>query len=244
VPTVLHVAPHPDDEAIGAVATVLGLRDAGWRVVVLAGSPSRVADRERRRGELDEACRRAGFELADGGLERVADLARGAGLIVSPSPHDRHPRHEEAGRAARDAVRGGAVARWWMWSLWGELPLPTLFSGFDDAMLARARHVLAAHAGELARNDYGRLLGARAAAAAILGAERVFGWGSPGRPDAYAELLTEVRPAGGALLAGPPRVLDRADPVPNLDGGEPLDWWLDAPSFTARMARSPRAPRP
>jgi len=30
---VLHLAPHPDDEALGAPATLLALRDAGHRVI-------------------------------------------------------------------------------------------------------------------------------------------------------------------------------------------------------------------
>jgi len=33
---VLHVAPHPDDEALGAPCTLLRLKDAGARVVVVA----------------------------------------------------------------------------------------------------------------------------------------------------------------------------------------------------------------
>ena len=64
---VLHCAPHPDDEAIGAPATLMALRDAGWRVVNLAcglGDPGR---RRLREAELREACRLAGFELRLGG---------------------------------------------------------------------------------------------------------------------------------------------------------------------------------
>src|SRR4051794_21331955 len=61
--TALHVSPHPDDELIGAPATLMALRDASWRIVNLACSLGRAADRERRRAELQEACRRAGFEL-------------------------------------------------------------------------------------------------------------------------------------------------------------------------------------
>jgi LmbE family N-acetylglucosaminyl deacetylase len=60
---VLHVAPHPDDELLGAPAHLMALRDAGWRVVNVAVSLGRPGDRVRRRAEVGEACRRAGFEL-------------------------------------------------------------------------------------------------------------------------------------------------------------------------------------
>jgi LmbE family N-acetylglucosaminyl deacetylase len=39
--TVLHLAPHPDDEVLGAGATLLGLREAGHRVINLACSRGR-----------------------------------------------------------------------------------------------------------------------------------------------------------------------------------------------------------
>ena len=61
--TVLHLSPHPDDEVLGAGATLLGLREAGHRVINLACSLGRPEQQERRRAEVTEACRRAGFEL-------------------------------------------------------------------------------------------------------------------------------------------------------------------------------------
>jgi LmbE family N-acetylglucosaminyl deacetylase len=221
--TVLHLAPHPDDEAIGAVATLLALRDAGHRVINYAVSlGSDPSQRERRRAEVGEACGRAGFELVvhDGPLDEPALRAavralvdrEGVDVLVSPSEEDRHPAHEPVGRAARD-VAAAAGLRWWAWGLWGELRAPTLYFGFDEAMLSRAQHVLAAHAGELARNDYLQLLRDRAGVARVLGAERVFGWGSAVRPEPFAELLREYVPReGGALAPGPPRVLDPVTP--------------------------------
>ena len=44
-------------------ATLMALRDAGWRIVNLACGLGRPAQHQRRRAELEEACRRAGFEL-------------------------------------------------------------------------------------------------------------------------------------------------------------------------------------
>ena len=46
--TVLHLSPHPDDEVLGAGATLLGLRDAGHRVINLACSLGRPEQQERR----------------------------------------------------------------------------------------------------------------------------------------------------------------------------------------------------
>ena len=67
------------------------------------------------------------------------------------------------------------------------------------------RHALAAHRGEIVRNDFPELLRARAIASRVLGAERVFGFGS-GRAseEPYAELLSDD---------GDGRVLDFEHPL-------------------------------
>jgi LmbE family N-acetylglucosaminyl deacetylase len=228
--TVLHLAPHPDDEALGAGATLIGLREAGHRVINLACGLGRRADHARRRAELEEACRRAGFELevhdppldissgddlalAQARLaETLAELipGRDVSVLVSPSPHDRHHGHQVVGRAAHEAVRG--VERpglhWWTWALWGELPRPTLVAPFGEERLARVLEVLSAHAGELARNDYAALLPARATVNRILGAERAFGYGQPGLDSPYADLFTEEVEVDGRWKVAAPRVLD------------------------------------
>jgi LmbE family N-acetylglucosaminyl deacetylase len=46
--TALHIAPHPDDELLGAGGTLLRLCDSGWTVVNLACSLGRPADTVRR----------------------------------------------------------------------------------------------------------------------------------------------------------------------------------------------------
>ncbi len=216
---VLHLAPHPDDEVLGAGATLLGLRAHGHRVINLACSLGRADQQERRRAEVGEACERAGFELVvhDPPLALSSDDdpfgARKAlaatverliadervDLIVSPDRDDAHHAHKTVAEVARTAG-----VPWWTWGLWRDLARPTIFSGFGDTRLAELQHVLAAHRGEVARNDYPELLRARAIAARVLGAERVFGFGSERRPEPYAELLAD---------GGPPRVLDLADPL-------------------------------
>lgn len=256
-PVVVSVAPHPDDEILGSGATLMALRDAGWRVVNLACSLGRAADRERRREELIGACRTARFQLviADRAppIEATDDLAlaqaelrraiadavtqTGARLLVGPSPHDGHHGHEVVGRAICDAVESHArPCQVMFWALWGELPLPNLFVPFDASRLAELQRALAAHAGELARNPFDRLLEARAAANAVLGPERVFGFGAEGRSDSYAELLTSVAwsPKAGWRLVAPQR-LDPARALASY-GGPEIGWWLRAPSARAQLS--------
>lgn len=91
MPTVLHVAPHPDDELLPAGGTLLRLRDAGWSVVNLACSLGRPAQHARRRAELEEACARAGFALriaaaAEAPLDGAALRAEIAGALDDLAP--------------------------------------------------------------------------------------------------------------------------------------------------------------
>ncbi len=240
--TVLHVSPHPDDELLGAPATLMALRDAGWRVVNLACSLGRPADADRRRAELTEACRRARFELEippglppigqdddpTQGLRILAGvIARsierhGHPLIIGPSLHDAHPGHQFVGRALVQAVesRAGPAAepspplQVMFWSLWRDLPVVNLLVPFHADRLAEIQSALAAHAGELARNGYDRLLQARAAVGAVLGPERIFGFGSPGIGDEYAELLLHLSwSSTRGWRPSAPRILNPQDPL-------------------------------
>jgi LmbE family N-acetylglucosaminyl deacetylase len=197
--TVLHLAPHPDDEAIGAPATLLSLRDSGWRVVNFAcGLGSAPGGRMRRRAEVEEACRRARFELRvaatddlDGELARTLAAVR-PGLVISPDPEERHPAHAAVGAAAARALAlSPTSARWWTWAVWGELAAPTMLVPFGAERMEEILHVLAAHRSQLERNDFATLVRARAEATRVLGPERVFGFGTPGIPEPYAELLAE-----------------------------------------------------
>ena len=246
--TVLHLAPHPDDEVIGA-ARPAWLQAAGHRVINLAVTLGRPEQAARRLREVERACERAGFELVVHSAEHDLTAAVASlidedrvDVLVSPSPHDGHHEHERVGRAARDAVharREETPPSLWLWGLWADLPWPTLYHGFDEPFMARALHVLEAHEGELARNDYRALVRARATANRMLGAERVFGWGAEARPQPYAELLTEVVMSGGEWRTTGARELDPKDPFRDAptEGAEravPIGRWLNERSFTER----------
>lgn len=232
--SVLVVSPHPDDEVLGAGATLALLASHGWRIVNLACSLGRPADHSRRRRELFDAAERIGFEtvvmdplaaisgaddpvraeddVANAVISLVAELS--PDLVVSPHPRDRHHGHEMVGRGVRRALTQiDRELTWWMWGLWGELPNPTLYVPFDEEILRTVAHALDAHAGENARNAYDRLLPARAITATVLGTERIFGFGSPqADPAPYAELLTELS-FGGVWRTGAPRVLNPSNPL-------------------------------
>ena len=257
-PTVLHVAPHPDDEAVGCPGSLLHLRDRGWTVVSVVASLGFAGQHERRRSEAEEASERAGFvpvffdppldldldaDLDAAAQRLAAELPplveqHGASIVVSPSPHDVHHGHETVGRGVQWTMAElDPDVRWWMWGVWGDLPVPNVFHAFDQRVLDRAANILEAYTGELERNDYRRYLSGRAAANAVMGSERVFGFGAPAASELpYAELLTEVRRIDGRFMASEPHLLDEG-PFP--DSGFHLDLtpWLESPSVRELVGR-------
>jgi LmbE family N-acetylglucosaminyl deacetylase len=249
----LVLSPHPDDELLGCPAHLFALRDAGWRIVNLALSLGEADQQARRQRELEQACRLAGFELIVGppelrppapgagqaalqqAAERVLELARSlaAALLVAPSPHDDHPAHERTGRLAVAAARAGAAPRLWLWGLWADLACPNSLCVFDEGRLEEIDRALSAHTGELARNDYGRLLRARAEAAAVLLPERVFGHGSAGLPaDMLAEAVCDLTiGATGELLLAAPATFDACSfQSAHQADKAAIAGWLDDPS--------------
>lgn len=262
--TVLHVCPHPDDELIAAPATLMAMRDAGHTVVNFAVGLGRPEHRDRREAELREASRRAGFGLRIAepalAISRGDDLVRAErilvgmlgdvlaemrpAVIVSPSPHDSHHGHEVVGRAVREALRGHlSPPPWWLWGLWADLPHPTLLVPYDDARLAEIAEALGAYEVELGRNDYRRLVEGRGMETAVLGPERVFGFGAPSRGYRYAEVLTEVIRARGGWWLGRPRELDPSAPAGG-EGSRRADAWIDAPSPSERLRDPSHGPAP
>ena len=257
-PAVVHVAPHPDDEAVGCPASLLHLHDRGWTVVSVIASLGFEDQHPRRRAEAEEASRRAGFvpvfldppltldldsDLALATSRIATELPtivaqHGATIVVSPSPHDVHHGHEAVGRGVQQAMATlHSSVRWWMWGVWGDLPAPNVFYAFDEGALARAAHILSAYTGELERNDYQRFLAGRAAANAVMGSERVFGFGSASATTLpYAELVTEVCLVDGRFVASKPHTLDEGR-EPGATSSVDLTPWLDSPSVHELIGR-------
>jgi LmbE family N-acetylglucosaminyl deacetylase len=222
---VLHISPHPDDEMLGAPAALMHMQSQGAEIVNLACSLGRPEQTGRRAEEVGEACRRMGWELlfpedmpslrsgditAETEEAAVAVLARYTkdfDVIVSPSPRDGHPAHELLGRAVGRTLPGHAC--WWQWGLWADLPHPTLFVPFGEEEMEKIIWGLRAHAGELQRNDYQKLLRARAEMNAVLGPERIWGWGVGGSDTPYAELISEWLWQENELVLAGPRELAR-----------------------------------
>lgn len=253
--TLLHLAPHPDDEVTGGPAIMLALQASGHRIINVACGLGRPEDHERRAAEVRESCGRAKFELlipsppvaisSGDDLEAAqVELARlisglvrreSVDIVFSPSPHDRHPGHEVVGRAALDALSPleDSAPAWWMWGLWADLPFPTVIAYFGAERLNQILDSLDAYTGELERNDYRRLVKGRAEANAVLGPERVFGFGRPGRRGDLAELATEAIFKDGDWRLGTSRQLDPREPLVEPTH-EPLSAWLAEPSLTQR----------
>jgi LmbE family N-acetylglucosaminyl deacetylase len=245
VPTVIHVSPHPDDESIAAPCTLLALRDADWQVINFSVGFGRADQQERRRAELLAALEIAGFEhresSAMAGISRGDNLNRayrtlsdelrtliaetGAELVVGPHPRDGHHGHATVARAIRHAAwTVKTPVTWWMWSVWADLPRPTLIVDCDPRHLQISLDMLDQHAGENRRSDYRDMHLPIRHVNAIRGVEKALGFGAT--PDdrmraiTHAELLTEVRSEGRRWMIGATRVLD---PMNTATTWTPLD---------------------
>jgi LmbE family N-acetylglucosaminyl deacetylase len=235
---ILHLAPHPDDEAIACPAILSSLAEAGHRVDNLACSLGRVAQKEQRLEELERSCDFLGIHLvlpdplpsinsSDDPAEAEAEvvdilreMADDYDIIISPSTTDLHPGHEAVGRAVRSVLRGKEGSVWWQWGLWSDLSLPSILYPFGEDEMDTSLQVLECHVGEITRNDYRRLVIGRAEMNAILAPERCFGFGVKGIDYPYAELLTELTREEGKWRLGVPRLLDPSDPL--RDGKEEM----------------------
>ncbi len=234
---VLALAPHPDDEILGAGAAHIALARAGHEVRVYPVTLGRHHDHERRHDELMRSCRVAGLELIEtppldmsaGEHDDVRAAAAqfaaalpanldGVDIVTGPSPRDVHPAHEATAVAIAQAIEAaGAERRLWLWSVWGTLPRPTLWFPFSDELLDHQLAALGEHRSQIARNDFQRLVRGRAEAASVLGPELLFGFGVEGLAAPYAELFSEVAFHHGAWYAGRERQLDPETP---LGGGD------------------------
>lgn len=255
--------PHPDDESIGCPATFLALHDAGYETEVLACSLGRSDQAERREAELLDAAARGDFGIVAANpplnlsqrnnveqLEQaveslVLDVCREVipVLVLAPHPQDVHPAHELVGRAVARALTALATRQpvLWLWSIWADLGVPTLFSPFDELTMSRVLSMLEAHRGEVARNDYRDFVAGRATANRVMGTERIFGFGCDKRHlPPYAELLTELSYEDGVWVGGRGRMFD-SDRLRDPDRERDLSWLFERRSYAAEATSRGRA---
>ena len=178
--SVLVLAPHPDDESVGAGGTIRLLADEGASVVVAfatngeatIGAPDDAEEvASRRRSEATAACRLLGatprfLDHPDGSLSEVADqLAEEvSGLVRELSPEaiflpwfaDGHPDHATCTEAVAGAGLDGKVELWGF-ETWTPLPANRLVD-ITPAIGAK-RAAIAAHSTAHMAFDLGALLG-------------------------------------------------------------------------------------
>ncbi len=189
VPTIV-LAPHPDDETLGAGGLIARLRAHGVPVMVLAitdgeGAYADTPDLNRLRvPEQTEALTRLGVDetmierlgipdrfVSEHEEELVAALrlvAQGCTQIIAPWPHDFHPDHEAAGRAAlRIAAQANVPLFYYLFWTWHRgtpetlagLPLTAL--PLTEAERATKLYALAAHTSQMSHEDGEPILSAR-----------------------------------------------------------------------------------
>jgi LmbE family N-acetylglucosaminyl deacetylase len=165
----LVVAPHPDDEILGAGGLIRTWAARGADVSVLSVSDGEAAEPARhnlgaiRRGELTEALRKlcpthvsvTRLGLPDGQIAHhvnrlrnaILSLARGPLTLIAPYEHDGHPDHEAVGGVCLEFARSQQVpiARYAIWA-WQRATAEQLrevrwgkFLLGDDAMRAKTR---------------------------------------------------------------------------------------------------------
>lgn len=229
---VIHLSPHPDDESIACPAILLALVKEGHQVINLACSLGSKGQEKRRR-ELERATEILGLELIIDPvdlyrdqkdlLEMVKKYVKDADLIIAPSPHDAHPAHEIVGRVAVEVLTDNQTL--WLWGLWADLPFPNLIYPFNK--IDQVIEALAAHRGEIARNDYRDLVIGRAQMNKVLGPERVFGFGSKGIEEKYAELITEIKKDQDKFFLTKPHFLNLHSPLTDQVIDKEITFWLN-----------------
>jgi LmbE family N-acetylglucosaminyl deacetylase len=166
------IAPHPDDETLGAGGLMASFRRAGRQVRIVAVTDGERATGEPsdqlaaiRRAELDRATEELGvvdirrLHVADGGVTdaiatvqgALRPLLRGVSLCIGPYWADGHPDHEATGNAAILACRDLGVPFLaypvWAWH-WGDPGATDLLRTaalvrLDDDAVGRKRRAVA-----------------------------------------------------------------------------------------------------
>lgn len=167
---ILVLAPHPDDESIGAGGTLLLAREAGCEVSVLFLTTGRSREREIRRQEAMEVCAAAGFEALFAGQDADAiDVAAAASCLVEileerqfdclflPFVLDDHDEHRRASAVLLAAATAPAGARAlpreiWAYHVYGPGPMNCVVDISDVA--DRKRALIARHSSQMAGRDW------------------------------------------------------------------------------------------
>ncbi len=190
VPTII-LAPHPDDETLGAGGLIARLRaHGGVPVTVIAITDGEGAyadtlglDRVRvpeqiealaRLGVPESMTKRLGIpdRFVSEHEEEIADALRTAAKpgmqIIAPWPYDFHPDHEAAGRAAAQvaAATGIRLFYYLFWTWHRGTPetlagVPLSSVALTEAERATKLHALSAHASQLSHSDDQPILSAR-----------------------------------------------------------------------------------
>ena len=183
----LVVAPHPDDEILGAGGLIRTWAARGAEVSVLSVSDGEAAEPARhglgtlRREELTEALRKlcpthvsvTRLGLPDGRIAHhvnrlrnaILSLARGKLTLIAPYEHDGHPDHEAVGGVCLEFARSQQlpIARYAIWA-WQRAAAEQLrearwgkFLLGDDALRAKTR-ALGCFRTQLGGRDTGSVL--------------------------------------------------------------------------------------
>jgi LmbE family N-acetylglucosaminyl deacetylase len=177
----LIIAPHPDDETLGAGGLIASHRQRGIPVTVVAvtdGEAAYVAANglaETRRREQDEAVRALGVDrpihrlaLPDSAVAAheteleclLAPLVKPDMLVLAPWLHDFHPDHEACGRAAQKVCESaGAELVFYLFWTWHRRSIDVLAGvnlcrvELDAGLLAAKQAALCCHRSQLAHHS-------------------------------------------------------------------------------------------
>lgn len=217
-PVVLMFSPHPDDECLIGALPLRLKQECGARVINVAVTLGHAHQQERRRREVEAACRVLGFELlvplqgrafVDIFPEvRPSDPAQWeswcaelAGLlwqyrpqaVFAPHAEDFHPAHIGVHLLVQEALRRVLPEQEGPIALfeteyWHPQAAPNLLVGVRPETEALLLQAIACHAGEVERNPYHLRHPARMIDNVRRGSEVVMGRGSAGRRFAFGEL--------------------------------------------------------
>lgn len=179
-PTVV-IAPHPDDETLGAGGLIASQRRLGVDVQIIAVTDGEAAYAdavglgEIRRAEQDSAVAELGVDasgilrlnLPDSNVtafedtltDSVRPLVRPGTLVVAPWSGDPHPDHEACGRVAEKLAAAQDITLisyvFWTWhrkSVESLTMLPLCRFELDDQIQAARAHALSRHRSQLEWN--------------------------------------------------------------------------------------------